>query len=310
MLFNTLTDGELGSLYGGIEGDASSAQMLLGTYDSSAVFTGDITVTSLVRPYAQTVAATGTTAAVGAARTLYAVAGTTNGLFGAMAPVTLTLNELEGPALSGAISQTLPVLAGAATEATANVQRMLGQVVTERLDAPDRSDSSTRAWVRPLGGGGQQGAIGGVPGYSFGGGAAFGVDRSFDGQGRAGALFAFTSTSVTADTDAARANLASGSANLRSYLLGAYGSTALAGGRNLAVEGQTTRKLFVSGELALRHALTEIPGADLSPWLFTAGVGLVAAGSDTLSFDTPYDVEASPSAYLNQTGSVAVTWRL
>lgn len=421
VLFNTLTDGELASLYGGIEGDASNAQMLLGTYDSSAVFTGDITNATVVRPYAQTVAATGTTAAVGAARTLYAVAGTTNGLFGAMAPVTLTLNDLSGPALSGAISQTLPVLAGAATEATANVQRMLGQVVTERLDVPDSPDSTTRAWVRPLGGGGQQGAIGGVPGYSFdGGGAAFGVDRSFDGQGRAGALFAFTSTSVTADTDAARANLAAGSANLRSYVLGAYGTYALAEGLDLAayangglvdtdtsrsigfagvaatgdyqsrvlqlgarlratmpiddsltlmpavrldflgvdadsyretgagpldlaVEGQTTRELFLSGELALRYALTDTlaltargaigydllgdtegvtaafagggdpfvtPSADLSPWLFTAGVGLIAHGTERLTFEARYDVEASPSAYLNQTGSVAVKWRL
>ncbi len=418
VLFNTITDGELASLYGGIEGDASDAQMLLGTYDSSAVFTGDITQTTVVRPYVETVAATGTAAALGAARTLYAVAGTTDGLFGAMAPVTLTLNDLGGPALSGAISQTLPVLAGAATEATANIQRMLGQVVTERLDA---APETSRAWVRPLGGGGHQSAIGGVPGYSFdGGGAAFGVDRSFDGAFRAGALFAFTSTGVSADTDAARANLATGTANLRSYTLGAYGSYALgegldlsalvnaglvdtdtsrtigfmgtqaqgdyqsrvlqlgarlrgtlpagggltlmpavrldflgvdadsysetgAGPLNLAVDGQTYRELFLSGELALRYALTETlaltargsvgydligdtggvtaafagggdpfvtPGADLSPWLFTAGLGLVAQRSETLSFEARYDVQASPSAYLNQTGSLAVKWRL
>lgn len=418
VLFNTITNGELASLYGGIEGDASNAHMLLGTYDSSAIFTGDITNARVVRPYAQTVAATGTTAAVGAARTLYAVAGTTDGLFGAMAPVTLTLNDLAGPALSGAISQTLPVLAGATTEATANVQRMLGQVVTDRLDA---APETSQAWVRPLGGGGHQGAIGGVPGYSFdGGGAAFGVDRHFDGPFRAGALFAFTSTSVSADTDAARANLATGTANLHSYTLGAYGSYALtetldlsaqanaglvdtdttrsigfmgtqaqadyqsrvlqlgtrlrgtlpagegltlmpavrldflgvdtdnyretgAGPLSLAVEGVTTRELFLSGELALRYALTETlaltargsvgydligdtggvtaafagggdpfvtPGADLSPWLFTAGLGLQARRSETLTFEARYDVQASPSAYLNQTGSVAVKWRL
>lgn len=418
VLFNTITDGELGSLYGGIEGDASNAHMLLGTYDSSAVFTGDITNAMVVRPYAQTVAATGTTAALGAARTLYAVAGTTDGLFGTMAPVTLTLNDLAGPALSGAISQTLPVLAGATTEATANVQRMLGQVVTERLDA---APETSRAWVRPLGGAGHQGAIGGVPGYSFdGGGAAFGVDRAFDGPFRAGALFAFTSTSVSADTDAARANLATGTVNLHSYTLGAYGSYALAEGLDLsaqanaglvdtdssrtigfmgtqaqgdyqsrvlqlgarlrgtlpagegltlmpavrldflgvdtdsyretgagplglAVDGATYRELFLSGELALRYALTETlalmargsvgydligdtggvtatfagggtpfltPCADLSPWLFTAGLGLVAQRSETLSFEARYDVQASPSAYLNQTGSLAVKWRL
>lgn len=425
VLFNTLTDGELASLYGGIEGGPSDAQMLLGAYDSSALFTGDLTTTYVVRPYQETVAVTGTTSALGAARTLYAVAGTTDGLTGAMAPVTLALNDLEGPALSGAISQTLPVLAGAATRATANVERMLGQVVSERLDAPAGPEANTRAttrfWVRPLGGSGRQGAVDGAPGYSFdGGGVALGADRSFDAQLRAGALFAFTSTSVSADTDAARANLAAGSADLRSYILGAYGTYALADGLDLAVQangglvdtdtsrsigfagleaqgdyqsrvlqlgarlrrtvevgdaltlmpavrldflgvdadgyresgagpldlavdGQTYREFFVSGELALRYRLTDMlaltargtvgydvlgdtggvtaafagggdpfvtPGADLSPWLFTAGIGLVATGSETLTFEARYDVQASPSDYLNQTGSVQVKWRL
>ena len=60
MLFNTLTHGQLTSLYGDVTGDATAAQMLLGTYDASALFTGDLTYTYLVRPYAQTVAATGT----------------------------------------------------------------------------------------------------------------------------------------------------------------------------------------------------------------------------------------------------------
>jgi len=39
-------------------------------------------------------------------------------------------------------------------------------------------------------------------------------------------------------------------------------------------------------------------------------VGLIAHGTERLTFEARYDVEASPSAYLNQTGSVAVKWRL
>jgi len=421
VLFNTLTESELSSLYGGIEGGASDAQMLLGTYDSSAIFTGDITHTYVVRPYQETTAATGTKAANGAASTLYAIAGTTDGLTGDMAPVTLALNDLEGTALSGAISQTLPVLAGAATEATANIERMLGQIVSDRLDAPVGSQAGTQAWVRPLGGIGHQGAVDGVPGYSFeGGGVVMGADRTFDAQLRAGALFAFTSTNVSADTDAAHANLAAGSTDLRSYVLGAYGSFALADGLDLAlqangglvdaetartigfagveahgdyqsrvlqldarlrhtmkvndaltlmpavrldflgvdadgyqesgagpldlaVEDQTYREFIVSGELALRHRLTDMleftargavgydmledaegvtasfagggdsfvtPGADLSPWLFTGGLGLTAIGSETFTLEARYDIQTSPSDYLNQTASLQLEWRL
>ena len=114
VLFNTLTNGQLTSLYGDVTGDASAALMLLGAYDASALFTGDLTSTYLVRPYAETVTATGTRSALGAAETLYAIAGTSAGLTGDMAPAIAVLNDLNGPALSAAISQTLPVLAGAA----------------------------------------------------------------------------------------------------------------------------------------------------------------------------------------------------
>lgn len=50
--------------------------------------------------------------------------------------------------------------------------------------------------------------------------------------------------------------------------------------------------------------------ADLSPWLFTAGAGLVTNATETLTFEARYDMQASPSGYLNQIGSVQVKWRL
>lgn len=420
VLFNTSTDGTLLSLYGGIEGDASTAQMLLGTYDSTALFTGDITYVQVVRPYQETALATGTVSALGAAQVLYSVAGTTDGLTGTMAPVTRVLNDLSGPALSGALSQTVPVLSGAAAQATANTQRMLGQVVANRLAdadaAPDRN-----VWVQPLGGAGRQSAIDGVPGYTMsGGGFAMGADRTLASGTRIGGLFAFASTSIEAGTDTATASLAQGSADLQSYVLGVYGAHELApdvnltfsvnggivdtstartisfmgsvaeggyhslvldvsaglhknfavnealtltpgvrldflnvssasydesgaGPLDLDVESQSYRELFISAELALRYQLTQsldltargaagyntldtasevtasfsgggdpfvTTGPDVSRWLFTGGIGLASAATETFTLGVNYDVQASPSGYFNQIGSVRLTFRL
>ncbi len=45
-------------------------------------------------------------------------------------------------------------------------------------------------------------------------------------------------------------------------------------------------------------------GPDLSPWTYSAGASLVAAQSDTMSFSVAYDVEASPSGFVGQSGSL------
>ena len=420
VLFNTSTDGKVLSLYGGIEGDASTAQMLLGTYDSTAVFTGDITYVQVVRPYQETAQATGTVSALGAAQVLYGVAGTTEGLTGAMAPVTRVLNDLSGPALSGALSQTVPVLSGAAAQATANTQRMLGQVVANRLADLDAMPESN-VWVQPLGGAGRQSALDGVPGYSMsGGGCALGADRTFAPGTRLGGLFAFASTSVDASPDTDTASLAQGSADLQSYVLGVYGAQELAPGLHLSfsanggvVDTSTSRalsfmgsraeagyqsfvldlgaglhktiavnealtltpgvrldflnvssdgydengagpldldvqsgsyqELFISAELALRYRLTQsldltargtagyntldtasqvtarfegggdpfvTTGPDVSRWLFTGGVGLASPVTDAFTVGVNYDVQASPSGYVNQIGSLRLKFRL
>ena len=47
-------------------------------------------------------------------------------------------------------------------------------------------------------------------------------------------------------------------------------------------------------------------GLDVSPWLFSAGVGLVGIASDKLNLSVRYDLNASPTGLLNQTGSVVL----
>ena len=425
VLFNTLTHGQLTSLYGDVTGDASAAQMLLGTYDASALFTGDLTYTYLVRPYAQTVMATGTRSALGAAQTLYAVAGTLDGLTGSIAPALAVLHALDGPALSAAVSQTVPVLAGAASQATANTQRMLGQIASDRLDILSSQTAAAKRdrqfWLRPMGGAGTQDARDGVPGYRMsGGGLAVGTDATVAPGLTIGGLFAYASTSVIANTDWASASMASGSIAMDSYVLGLYGAYALtsslqltaqlntgladndtsraigfmgstatasyqsfttqmsaglrqsvaltpalslipalrlgflqvdsdgyreggAGALDLNVRDQTYRELFVTAELGAHYKLTEqvtlttrgsvayntldtstqitaafagggtpfnTTGLDVSRWLFTAGAGLVSAATDTLTLGVHYDMQTSPSGYLNQAGSVVLKLRL
>jgi outer membrane autotransporter protein len=378
-----------------------------------------------VRPFTHTVAATGTRSALGAAQTLYGLAGTWTGLTGDMAPALAVLNDLSGTALSAAISQTVPVLAGAASQATANTQRMLGQIASDRLEALSSQTASAKPdrqfWLRPLGGAGTQDARNGVPGYRMsGGGLALGTDATVAPRLTMGGLFASTSTSVDASTDWASASMASGSVDMTSYVLGLYGAYALtsslqltaqlnagltdnetsraigfmgstatasyrsfatqmsaglrqsvaltpdlsfvpalrlgflqvgsdgyseggAGALDLNVHDQTYRELFVTSELSAHYKLAEqvtlitrgsigyntldtatqitaafagggapfnTIGLDVSRWLFTAGAGLVSAASETLTLGVHYDMQTSPSGYLNQAGSLVLKLRL
>lgn len=51
-------------------------------------------------------------------------------------------------------------------------------------------------------------------------------------------------------------------------------------------------------------------GLDTSPWLFGASAGLVSATSGALTLGVYYDMQASPSGYLNQVGSAQLKLRL
>ncbi len=415
VLFNIIQGGALISLYGGIEGDASAAQMLLGTYDSSAIFTGDISYISVVRPYSETVAVLNNPAALGAAGVLYGVAGSSEGLFGSLAPAIAVLNNLSGAALSTAISQTLPVLAGAGAQATYATQRALQQVIMTRLDTvhgPDAPGAERNAWMRPFGAFADQGSVGGVAGYSAsGGGIAAGVDTELTPGFALGGVFAYSHTAITGGNDAVPNSL-----GIDTYQLGLYGAYSLtpdldlnaqldlglnrnnasrsiafmgstatadydgttghagiglkktftlapgvtlapilrldyaqvyadayaesgAGALDLSVGSQTYRELMLTAglkgtyQIADRILLTANAGVgyntlqnqtqifanyagggggfatyglDVSPWLYTAGIGLVGMRTGALDLSMHYDLEASTSGFLNQVGSLTL----
>ena len=419
VMLNTISGGQLYSLYGGVVGSPVEAAMLLGAYDTTGAFTGDITGLSLVPSYAGTVLRQGNPAAFGAASTLYGVAGTLEGLFGPLAPTIAALNSLDGPAVSTAISQTLPVLNGAGAQATLATQRALQQVVMSRMDAvhgADAAGAERNVWLRPFGAFANQGIVSGVSGYSAsGGGMAAGMDGMLDGGGLLGGVVAYSGTSIISGND-----LVPNSLDVSTWQIGLYGAQAIAGDldlswqldlgynrnsetRNIAfmsaqasadydgwtghgglalsrrfqlspdfsvspvlrvdyaqvqadaytesgagpldlsVSSQTYRELMLTAALKARYSpapglvltgnagvgyntlndqvsisaayaggggvfVTE--GIDVSPWLYTAGIGISGMQAGRLELGVSYDIEASTTGFLNQIGSVLIKMKL
>lgn len=416
VLFNTLSQGNLTNLYGDIVGDASAAQMLLGEYNALGIFTGGITFISLIQPFDERVRTIDPRAAAAAA-VLYRIAGSEIGLSGAIAAVIDTLIDLDSASLARAVRQTLPVMAGAGSQATARVQSAVQQAVADRLDALDEAHADRRhIWLKPFGGTSNQGGVDGIAGYrANGGGMAAGVDGDWSSALTLGGMLGFSQHSVTGGDDAVpnalriagyhaglygRYRLPSGlEANMQ--LGGGYnrnsGSRIIpfaqrtaeadydsytghagvglhkpfavgsaltlapllradftqvgaesyresgAGGLSLNVDSQTYRELLLSA--GLRSTLELAPGLRLiargrvgyevldepvsitasyavgggsfiteginvSPWLFSAGIGLAGAINDRADLDLRYDVQASPSRLLSQTATLSLRMRM
>ena len=229
VLLNTVSQGSLTSLYGNVSGGPASAQMLLSEYDASGNFTGGAALISLIRPYTEILALANNRSALGAAEALYRLAGSQAGLTGALAPAIDALANLNNSSISTAISQTLPVLAGSASQATLNTHRMFQQAVLSRLDnlrgfGPSNDLTvEQNVWLRPLGGVARQSSLDGAPGYrASGGGMAGGIDRTVSLGLTIGGVFAYSYNSISGSEDAVPNSLGIGS-----YQGGLYGVYAL-----------------------------------------------------------------------------------
>ena len=230
VLFSTLSNGTLSSLYGDLSGSALTAQMLMTTYSLTGLGDQVVAVAELIRPYTESVTVANNRAALGAATVLYGIAGTTNGLYGAMSPAIGTLNNLNEQSQSNAISQTVPVLVGAASQATYNTQRALQQTLMTRIDnlrgseSGNYFDSDRQAWIKPFGSVSSQSALNDVTGYrTSGGGLAIGLDRALTPNLILGGVFAYSYNLVRGSSDVTTNNL-----GINSYQLGFYGNYAVA----------------------------------------------------------------------------------
>ncbi|MBR0824739.1 autotransporter outer membrane beta-barrel domain-containing protein [Bradyrhizobium manausense] len=268
ILFNTLSRGTLTSLYGAASGDASGSQMIVSTYDLTGNLTGGLATMSLVQPYAQTLQAQNNRVGLGAADVLYRLSTTSLGWTGSMVSGFAALDNLGGQNLSNAINQTLPVLTGAASQATYATQRAVREAVTGRLDdisglnpgiAPER-----HFWMKPLGGIVRQSGLDGIPGYNAsGGGIAAGADASISPRALLGGMFAYSHQSITGSDDAVPQRLA-----IDSYQLGLYGTYALSHG--LLLDGQLDGAFNDNGE---SRSLTFIGNTATARYSSTTGHG-------------------------------------
>lgn len=313
VLYNAISDGELVSLYGDVRGDASAAAMILSGYSTSGIDATPSAGVELVRPYEQSVAAAGLGAALPAATVLYDVAGSLTGLTGAMAPATLALNDLSGAALASAVGSTLPVLAGAGVRATADSQRMLGQVLGDRLDLDREPGEDWTAWLRPLGGTLTQTARDPLPGYGADTvGVALGFDKAVSPALTLGTAFAYNRVNASGE----RAD-APGSLSVDSYLVALYGSAALSKTAGLDVslafginDNSAMRPIAFMGSTAsadysgttagaalkLHESVTLAPGLVATPAL-TAAFLQVTADAYRETGAGPLDLETTYQAY-------------
>ncbi len=272
VLFNTLSKGTLASLYGAASGDASGAQMLVSTYDLSGNPTGGLAYLSLVRPYAETLHAQNSRAGLGAADMLYRLSATSLGWSGSMASGFTALDNLSGTRLVNAVNQTLPVLTGAASQATYAAQRVFQQAMTGRLDDVLGLNAGVTAernvWMKPLGGSARQANVDGVAGYNaFGGGIAVGADAMVSARAMLGGVFAYSHQAIVGSDAAVPNRLA-----VDSYQAGLYGVYAL--GHGVQLDGQIDGALNDNGESRSLTFINGTAGAGYRSYSGHAGIGI------------------------------------
>ncbi|BAM86087.1 conserved hypothetical protein [Bradyrhizobium oligotrophicum S58] len=272
VLFNTLSRGSLTSLYGTASGNASSAQMVTSTYDLTGALTGDLAAMSLVQPYRDTLRSAGGRVGLEAADVLYRLSMTPAGWSGSMVSGFAALDNLTGASLGNAMKQTLPVLTGAASQATYVTQRAFRQTMTSRLDDVSSIGAAAgrNVWMQPLGGVAQQAGRDGVPGYgASGGGLAFGADTAVSSRAIIGGVFAYSHQTITGGDDAVPNRL-----GLASYQLGLYGAYAIS--RDVMLDYQLDGGLSDNGESRSLSFMSASAGGSYRSYSGHAGVGLKA----------------------------------
>jgi outer membrane autotransporter protein len=177
--------------------------------------------------YDTSASASGNTSLLGAATALSVIANSGNQT---MQPVTSTLNAMSGNTQAQAISQTLPVLVGAASLATANSQRVIGSIVQGRqnalrgLSAGEEYIGTREVWLKGFGSFANQDTLNNVSGYKVNtGGIAIGVDKQFSPRANMGAVLSIFNSNVNSNGSSS-----SNSVSINGYSLGAYGDYAIA----------------------------------------------------------------------------------
>lgn len=219
-----LTATSLGGTFSGVTTSSPFYTSVL-TYDATNVY---LTIQGLGAPVTASVHANGNVPGLGAARLFDSLIAGTPGA--GMSPIVATLFALPNQqAVSGAVSQTLPLLEGGVAPATQGTLAGIDNVVQTRLDANrglasgDFFLGDRNVWLKPFGTWADQGERNGVAGYKADTyGMVFGADAGLRSGFRAGAAFAYAKVDVQG-----RSATAPQSADIDVYQLVGYGSRSL-----------------------------------------------------------------------------------
>jgi outer membrane autotransporter protein len=148
---------------------------------------------------------------------------------GAMSGVITALDGLTGAAQANAIAQTLPVITGAASQATTSSMQALNQVIQGRssslrgMSSGDEYIGTRDVWMKGFGSWANQHDINGVSGYKINtGGLAIGIDKGLSRKTNIGAVFAFSNSGVSSNSSSAPSGV-----TVNSYQAGVYGDYAI-----------------------------------------------------------------------------------
>ena len=148
---------------------------------------------------------------------------------GALSGVITALDGLTGAAQANAIAQTLPVITGAASQATTSSMQALNQVIQGRssslrgMSSGDEYIGNRDVWMKGFGSWANQNDINGVSGYKINtGGLAIGIDKGLTRKANIGAVFAFSNSGVSSNSSSAPSGV-----TVNSYQAGVYGDYAI-----------------------------------------------------------------------------------
>jgi outer membrane autotransporter protein len=148
---------------------------------------------------------------------------------GALSGVITALDALSGTAQANAIAQTLPVITGAASQATTSSMQALNQVIQGRssslrgMSSGDEYIGNRDVWMKGFGSWANQSDINGVSGYKINtGGLAIGIDKGLTRKANIGAVFAFSNSGVSSNSSSAPSGV-----TVNSYQAGVYGDYAI-----------------------------------------------------------------------------------
>jgi outer membrane autotransporter protein len=161
--------------------------------------------------------------AVGAATTLQALSTSGSATWD---PVFTAFNQMATTEqVSNGVSQTVPVLVGAGSQATATVMQNFNDVIDSRtsvkqgLVSKEEFIGNQEVWLKPLGSWAEQNQVNNVAGYRGNtGGLILGVDRAISQKTSLGLAFVFANSNLSSNSAAAPSSL-----NINSYQAGAYG---------------------------------------------------------------------------------------